>query len=307
VDGAGRSWKRSGEYISGHSKVSIYVTHASHVPLARRRAGRRLTAPRACVELSGMDYARFLECLEADFTRLRTVAPLDQSAAVPSCPGWTVADLTRHVGRVYLHKAVAMREGAEPEQWPPPGTATEEPLALLDRAYAELRHEFATRAPTDAAGTWYTPDQTVGFWIRRMAQETVIHRIDAELGTGQAVATVPDDLAVDGIDELLKVFVSYSVEGWPDEFKDILDASPGRGYVVRTGGAAWRVSTAPGRLVVEDGAGEAAADVTVSGSPTAVLRWVWNRDVGADGDRARVEGAPEAVPELKRCITVATQ
>jgi hypothetical protein len=33
-------------------------------------------------------------------------------------------------------------------------------------------------ASRDPAGSWYTPDQTVGFWIRRMAQETVIHRID---------------------------------------------------------------------------------------------------------------------------------
>jgi hypothetical protein len=47
----------------------------------------------------------------------------------------------------------------------------------------------AGRKPEDPAGSWYTPDQTVGFWIRRMAHETVIHRID----------------------ELLKVFVAYSV------------------------------------------------------------------------------------------------
>jgi len=30
----------------------------------------------------------------------------------------------------------------------------------------------------------------------------------------QPVAPVPDDLAVDGIDELLKVFVAYSVADW---------------------------------------------------------------------------------------------
>ena len=36
---------------------------------------------------------------------------------MPSCPGWTVADLTRHLGEVYLHKILAMREGVEPEPW----------------------------------------------------------------------------------------------------------------------------------------------------------------------------------------------
>ncbi|MGC9665366.1 maleylpyruvate isomerase family mycothiol-dependent enzyme [Planosporangium sp. 12N6] len=254
-----------------------------------------------------MEYSRFLDCLAVDFTRLRAVAQIDPGAAVPSCPGWTVADLTRHVGEVYLHKTLAMREGAEPDEWPPKTLAGEEPLALLDRAYAELLGEFAARKPEDPAGTWYTPDQTVGFWIRRMAQETVIHRIDAELGAGQPVAPVPADLAVDGIDELLKVFVAYSVVEWADYFTDILAGSPGWTYTVRTDGAAWRVRTGPGLFAVTDGAGDAAADVTVSGPPTAVLRWVWNREGTGEPSGVTVEGAPEAVGELRRCIVTATQ
>jgi uncharacterized protein (TIGR03083 family) len=159
--------------------------------------------------------------------------PTDPTAAVPSCPGWTVADLTRHVGEVYLHTTLAMREGAEPDPWPPKELADEEPLALLDGAYAGLLDEFAAHKPEDPAGSWYTPDQNVGFWIRRMSQETVIHRIDAELGTGQPVAPVPADLAGDGSDELLKVFVAYSVATWGDYFTDMLAGSPGRTYAVR--------------------------------------------------------------------------
>jgi uncharacterized protein (TIGR03083 family) len=254
-----------------------------------------------------MEYSRFLDCLAADFARLRAVASIDPAVAVPSCPGWTVADLTRHVGVVYLHKTVAMREGAEPDPWPPEELADEEPLALLDRAYAGLLEEFAARKPEDPAGTWYAPDQTVGFWIRRMAHETVIHRIDAELGTGRPVAPVPADLAVDGIDELLKVFLAYSVARWGDYFADILAASPGRTYTVRTDGAAWRVRTGPGVVTVEDGAGDDAAEVTVSGPPAAVLRWVWNREGAGEPSGVTVEGAPEAVEELRRCIVTATQ
>jgi hypothetical protein len=44
-----------------------------------------------------MEYSRFLDCLAADFAHQRAVVPTDPAAAVPSCPGWTVADLTRHV------------------------------------------------------------------------------------------------------------------------------------------------------------------------------------------------------------------
>ena len=83
-------------------------------------------------------------------------------------------------------------------------------MALLDRAYAALTAEFAARSPESPAFTWYGPDQTVGFWIRRMAQETVIHRVDAELGAGVAsIAPIPADLAHDGIDEFLVAFVEY--------------------------------------------------------------------------------------------------
>ena len=217
-----------------------------------------------------------------------------------------MADLTRHVGGVYLHKALAMREGAEPE-WPPTDLDAEEPLSLLDRGYAELLREFSIRKPEDPTGTWYTPDQTVGFWIRRMAQETVIHRIDAELGTGQPVTPVPDDLAIDGIDELLKVFVAYSVAEWGEDFTDILAGSPGWTSTVRTDGGAWRVRSGPGLCAVEDDPGDNSADVTVSGTPAAVLRWAWNRETLGQPAGVTVEGPGEAVEQLRRLIVTATQ
>ena len=52
-----------------------------------------------------MENERFREYLSADFARMRAVAAgADLSATVPSCPEWTLADLLRHVGAVYLHK-----------------------------------------------------------------------------------------------------------------------------------------------------------------------------------------------------------
>ncbi|WP_055590937.1 maleylpyruvate isomerase family mycothiol-dependent enzyme [Peterkaempfera griseoplana] len=253
-----------------------------------------------------MENSRFLDCLAADFARLRAVVPIDPGAAVPSCPGWTLADLARHVGEVYLHKTLAVREGAEPHPWPPKELTDEEPLALLDRAYAGLLEEFATHRPEDPAGSWYAPDQTVGFWIRRMAHETVIHRVDAELGAGQRVGPVPPDLALDGIDEVLKVIAEYSVAEWGDSFAPILGGSPGRTYTVRADHTQWRVRTGPGLFAVEDGGGDEASDVTVSGPAAGVLRWLWNRQGGGEDD-VTVDGAPEAVEELRRCLVTATQ
>ena len=154
-------------------------------------------------------------------------------------------------GQVYLHKSKTMRDGHAPDEpgdWPPPGLKDEEPTALLERAYAELVAEFASRKPEEVSETWYGPDQTVGFWVRRMAQETVVHRVDAELGVGVPVTAIPEDLAIDGVDELLKVFVSYSVGEWSDYFTSALAASPGRSYAIATDGAVWRVRTFPWSL-----------------------------------------------------------
>jgi hypothetical protein len=35
----------------------------------------------------GMEYSRFLDCLAADFARLRVVVSTGPTATVPSCPG----------------------------------------------------------------------------------------------------------------------------------------------------------------------------------------------------------------------------
>jgi len=67
------------------------------------------------------------------------------------------------------------------------------------------------------------------------------------------------------------------------------------------------VETGPGLFAVADGAGDEAADVTVSGPPAAVLRWAWNREGTGEPSAVTVEGAPEAVDELRRCIVTATQ
>jgi uncharacterized protein (TIGR03083 family) len=266
-----------------------------------------------------MDNSRFLDCLAVDYRRMREVVAGHLEARVPTCPDWTVADLTRHVGQVYLHKVECMRTGGEVEtEWPPPGLQDEEPVALLDRAYLELVHELTTRDPSAPGGTWYLPDPTVGFWFRRMAQESVIHRIDAELAAGTAIAPVPDDLAVDGVDEVLKVFVGYAFSQWPEDFAEALKNSPGRAFLIQadatTGhpSASWLVQTAPGHVVIGGGPGSPVAampgrDVTVSGTPADVLRWAWNRQIPGEASRVRVEGAADALGELRQCVVEATQ
>ncbi|MEV4533253.1 maleylpyruvate isomerase family mycothiol-dependent enzyme [Asanoa sp. NPDC049518] len=243
----------------------------------------------------------FLRCLEADFADLRAAA-VDLSAPVPSCPGWTVDDLVTHVAHVYLHKVATMRRGEFPSAWPPEPTG-EKSTALLDRGYAELVAEFAARPDSQACPTWYEPDQTVGFWVRRMAQETVIHRVDAELAAGRPISPIPPELAADGIAEVLEVFLSYATRQWPEDFGDLLRADGNRAVLVSAGGARWLVRLDHGSVeIAPDTAGQAAAQI--SGAPHDVLLWLWRRV----GDSAvRVEGDATAVSRLRAMLEAVTQ
>lgn len=251
-----------------------------------------------------MESKRLLECLDADFARLREVAAAaDLTDQVPTCPDWTVADLVRHVAAVYLHKVECMRLGSHPDPWPPPGLDDEEPVALLERAYAALASEFAAREPGSPAFTWYGPDQTVGFWIRRMAQETVIHRVDAELGAGVPHAPIPADLAHDGIDELLVAFVEFGSRTWPDEYAEMLASADGRAVRVETADAAWLVRPTP--EVVEVRVSDVdSADAVVRGEPTELLLWLWNR---AGDESVSHSGDDDLVALLHRLLVVSTQ
>jgi uncharacterized protein (TIGR03083 family) len=255
-----------------------------------------------------MERERYLGYLAADQARLRSLAARDLISAVPTCPGWTMADLVRHVAGVYLHKVECMRRGEFPQSWPPAGIDDEEPVALLDRAYAELRDEFDTRSPSDPTPTFFGPDQTVAFWIRRRAQESVVHRVDAELAVGGPVGPIPDALAVDGVDEVLRVFLAYSSREWPEHFAEALAGSDGRTVRVDAGERSWLVRLDPAVVRVDDAFGGTdalgGADATVTGRPSDVLLWLWRRT----GDTTIMAGGdPAVVSRLRQVLREGTQ
>ena len=130
---------------------------------------------------------------------------MGSSEPVPSCPGWTVADVVSHTSYVYVHKVRVMADGAWPEAWPPATYDDLDPIEFLRLAKDELFEEFARHDPSEQTAT-FGADSTIMFWARRMALEIAVHRYDAELAHDD-VTEVADDLALDGIDELLKVFL----------------------------------------------------------------------------------------------------
>jgi uncharacterized protein (TIGR03083 family) len=174
---------------------------------------------------------KYVEHLHADGERLIEVALDGVDRSVPGCPGWTVDDLVVHVGSVYAHKRAVLRLGRRPAEgeWevPAPGTTPDEHLDWCHAQLHGLAHELAHRDPRDGAWTWHAADQSVGFWQRRMALETVVHRIDAEQAD-KAVTPVDADLARDGIGEVLQVLLAgVPAIGGPDAAGDRVAATIG--------------------------------------------------------------------------------
>ncbi len=213
-------------------------------------------------------FARLRGHLEHEFRLLRAaITVAEPEEPVPSCPEWTANQLAHHVAHTYLHKVVAIRE---------------------DR-------------PRDAAATWYGPDHTVGFWIRRMCHETVVHRVDAELVAGLELAPIPDDIALDGIDEFVTLNLAYYSSEIPKQFADLLEGADPRPVTIAAGDREWTVTAKPEAvavgdyLVPDESAYKRNEAARVSGDPGPVLLWLWGR---MDERVLRAIGDPALVNQL---------
>jgi len=150
-----------------------------------------------------IDYAEFLRSQVAGTLEVLRSGPLD--APVPACPGWDVARLGGHVGRVHRWAAAAVRANGEPD---PAGLAKPprepgEVAAWLESSAAEVLDALEAADPDATYWTFLGRPGPLGFWWRRMAVETGLHRVDAEQAVGRTPAPFSAELGSDGIEELL--------------------------------------------------------------------------------------------------------
>lgn len=133
------------------------------------------------------------------------VSQPDPAAAVPSCPEWTVRDLTVHLGRVYTFVREVLETGKKPpHQQPRP--AGNDVLPWFDEVSAAVQTRLGEADPASSAWNWSTQPKLAGFWPRRMAHETAVHRWDAQLVSGTA-EPVEAELAADGVTEVLDTWL----------------------------------------------------------------------------------------------------
>jgi len=244
-----------------------------------------------------MDFDRYLDALQADGALLAKTARADLTLPVPSCPGWVVRDVVSHVATVYQHKIACMRLGRAPDPWPPE-PPTGDPVDWLEASLIELVAELVDRGPTAPSYTWFEEDQTVGFWYRRMAQETAVHRVDVQLAFGPPTP-IDADIAVDGIGEILDAFFA-------GDWSDIPQPGPRQVIALAPDDAPGRVVTLQPESVAVEPSSSEAVDASVAGSASGLLLWLWRRLDAAEAD-LRTTGDDEAIQALTDRLLLVTQ
>ncbi|HEY0636514.1 MAG TPA: maleylpyruvate isomerase N-terminal domain-containing protein [Pseudonocardiaceae bacterium] len=219
---------------------------------------------------------------------------------VPGCPGLTVGSTVTHTGSVYRRTLDWIRGGEPPDTWERRPEEGEDPIEFLRRARVALAAELAAHGPEEPCATWWPLDRTYGFWRRRMAHETTVHRVDVQAATGVDVDPVPADLAADGIDEALLLWFGHRLT-------ELGMTGTTQGAIgVQVGRLSWlAVLGRPRALARRVPAADAlAADALVTGDPMTVYLWLWGRVP----DRAvTITGDIDASAQLWALLRTATQ
>jgi uncharacterized protein (TIGR03083 family) len=231
-----------------------------------------------------LGFDRYHAELAAETARFAAVVhDADPARPVPTCPGWTLAELTAHVGFGHRWAATIVERRAggpvphgEADDLEVPPEAGGRSAWLLAGA-RRLGDAVRDLGPGTAVWTW-AADRTAGFWLRKIAHDTLVHRLDAELAVGRDLE-VAADLAADGVSDLLGSIATLSPPDSIDpQFADLRgDGETLHFHATDEGlGAAgeWLVRRTPSTVAWEHRHGE--ADVAVRG-PALDLLLVLNR------------------------------
>jgi len=215
-----------------------------------------------------------IETLEQEGGRIVDLAtPANLDNPVPSCPDWTMRDLVSHLARIYGWAGTIvegqLQERPDRDALP----ARPEEMSVVD--WLSDRLDFllgALRRTPRTVPIWNftgTP-APAGWWIRRQANETIIHRVDAELAAHAAVTDVEPPVAADVVDELFELFgfEATDLEGF-DHAADLwihLHATDGEG-------AEWTIDTGARRFSRAHMKG----DVALRGPSFSLARWLTGR------------------------------
>ena len=211
----------------------------------------------------------------------------DPHVRVPSCPGWSLRDLVRHLTDVHRFWAAAVAAGPSekpPEPAPVADAESADPVSRSAAATEELISALRAAGPASGCWTWWGGSDvpmTSGAVARHQVHEAAVHAFDAQLATGTP-QPVPEVVALDGIAAFIDV--AHGTAGpWPHR--------PVRIGLHAAEGVSWLVDlTASGARRV-DGPQETAADL--HGAASDLLLTLHRRlpldSLRGEGDRAVLE------------------
>lgn len=229
----------------------------------------------------------YLDHLRRSSARLVQTAEGHLGDAVPGCPGWNVADLAYHVGRVDDFWT-AMATGGDAAQYTrPPQPPDDEVVEWFAARAATLADTLAGADPaTPAWSFWGMRD--VAFVRRRIAHETAVHAWDAGAAVGSP-EPLDAALAVDGVDEFFEIFTPLTPGPPVEPVTTVhLHATDAEGE--------WLVSVGGGQFEIEHG--HAKGDVAVRATASDLVLLLWNR-VDLSDDRYAVFGDSPAFAVLR--------
>jgi uncharacterized protein (TIGR03083 family) len=199
----------------------------------------------------------------------------DLTLPIPTCPEWTLRQLTIHVGRAHRWAAaitstrsaevIAFRSLAD-------GKFPDDAAAQADWLTAGAQRAVAGIDEAGQDEVWAFGELApASFWGRRMCHETLVHAADARLAAGGQPDIAPR-VAADAIDEWLTV-TSGPLYGRPDPRAAALEE--GRVLHVHAtddgldGAGEWLISHEPGGVQVRPGHGK--GDAALTGPAAALL------------------------------------
>jgi uncharacterized protein (TIGR03083 family) len=183
--------------------------------------------------MTPLSYDRFCAEIVAQTDLVRsTVAGADLTAPVPTCPGWNLGQLLRHLGGAHRWVETTVRTRAtqppSDDHFRDLSRYTDEDPAVLDAWLAEGAAQLAStlRAAGPDAPVWTpVPGESASFFARRMAHETLVHRADAAAAAGTEF-TADDEVALDALDEWMELGSLPQMFEFHPELRELL--GPGR-------------------------------------------------------------------------------
>lgn len=173
--------------------------------------------------LIDVDYAAAL--LEENRAFSDLIRNADESLPVPTCPGWDIQKLLRHVGRGDRWAAQIVSEKRDdyldPRNVeggkPPPGV--DETISWLQGGAQRLIDAVELTGVETPVWTFLGP-RPANWWIRRRLHEVAVHRADVAIAQGIDFTLEPE-IAADGITEWLeRVVIQAGGNGAPLPLED---------------------------------------------------------------------------------------